>query len=69
MARARPMRVARAGNRRERADAALAPVRKRRDTGKCEGRKSHAERNPELVALVDNGRCGKSQQSLVSAGS
>jgi DNA invertase Pin-like site-specific DNA recombinase len=26
--------------------------RKRRDTGKCEGRKSHAERNPELVALV-----------------
>jgi hypothetical protein len=26
--------------------------RKRRETGKCEGRKSHAERNPELVALV-----------------
>jgi hypothetical protein len=26
--------------------------RKRRDVGKCEGRKSHAERNPELVALV-----------------
>jgi hypothetical protein len=26
--------------------------RKRRGTGKCEGRKSHAERNPELVALV-----------------
>jgi hypothetical protein len=26
--------------------------RKRRDTGKCEGRKSHAERNPELVVLV-----------------
>jgi DNA invertase Pin-like site-specific DNA recombinase len=26
--------------------------RKRRDTGKCEGRKSHAERNLELVALV-----------------
>jgi hypothetical protein len=26
--------------------------RKRRDTGKCEGRKSHAESNPELVALV-----------------
>jgi DNA invertase Pin-like site-specific DNA recombinase len=26
--------------------------RKRRDTGKCEGRKSHAENNPELVALV-----------------
>ena len=26
--------------------------RKRRDTGKCEGRKSHAELNPELVALV-----------------
>jgi DNA invertase Pin-like site-specific DNA recombinase len=24
--------------------------RKRRDTGKCEGRKSHVERNPELVA-------------------
>jgi hypothetical protein len=26
--------------------------RKRRETGKCEGRKSHAERNPELVALA-----------------
>jgi len=26
--------------------------RKRRDVGKCEGRKSHAERNPELVALA-----------------
>jgi DNA invertase Pin-like site-specific DNA recombinase len=26
--------------------------RKRRETGKCEGRKSHAERDPELVALV-----------------
>jgi DNA invertase Pin-like site-specific DNA recombinase len=26
--------------------------RKRRDMGKCEGRKSHAERNPQLVALV-----------------
>jgi DNA invertase Pin-like site-specific DNA recombinase len=26
--------------------------RKRRGTGKCEGRKSHAERNPGLVALV-----------------
>ena len=26
--------------------------RKRRDTGKCEGRKSHAEVNPELVALA-----------------
>ena len=26
--------------------------RKRRETGKCEGRKNHAERNPELVALV-----------------
>jgi hypothetical protein len=26
--------------------------RKRRDTGKCEGRKSHAERNPELVAIA-----------------
>jgi DNA invertase Pin-like site-specific DNA recombinase len=26
--------------------------RKRRDVGKCEGRKSHAERNPESVALV-----------------
>jgi DNA invertase Pin-like site-specific DNA recombinase len=26
--------------------------RKRRDTGKCEGRKSHAELRPELVALV-----------------
>src|SRR5215470_2100854 len=26
--------------------------RKRRDAGKCEGRKSHAECNPEVVALV-----------------
>ena len=26
--------------------------RKRRESGKCEGRKSYAERNPELVALV-----------------
>jgi hypothetical protein len=26
--------------------------RKRRDAGKCEGRKSHAEQNPELVALA-----------------
>jgi DNA invertase Pin-like site-specific DNA recombinase len=26
--------------------------RKRREAGKCEGRKSHAERNPEVVALV-----------------
>src|SRR6202008_4382267 len=26
--------------------------RKRREHGKCEGRKSHAERNPELVALA-----------------
>jgi DNA invertase Pin-like site-specific DNA recombinase len=26
--------------------------RKRRENGKCEGRKSHAEANPELVALV-----------------
>lgn len=26
--------------------------RKRRQNGKCEGRKSHAERNPELVALT-----------------
>jgi DNA invertase Pin-like site-specific DNA recombinase len=26
--------------------------RKRREVGKCEGRKSHAELNPELVALV-----------------
>jgi hypothetical protein len=26
--------------------------RKRREAGKCEGRKSHAERNPELVNLV-----------------
>jgi hypothetical protein len=26
--------------------------RKRREAGKCEGRKSHAERNPGLVALV-----------------
>ena len=26
--------------------------RKRREAGKCEGRKSHAERSPELVALA-----------------
>jgi hypothetical protein len=26
--------------------------RKRASNGKCEGRKSHAERNPELVALA-----------------
>jgi DNA invertase Pin-like site-specific DNA recombinase len=26
--------------------------RKRREAGKCEGRKSHTERNPELVALA-----------------
>jgi hypothetical protein len=26
--------------------------RKRREAGKCEGRKSHAERNPGLVALA-----------------
>jgi hypothetical protein len=26
--------------------------RKRRENGKCEGRKSHAELNPELVTLV-----------------
>jgi hypothetical protein len=26
--------------------------RKRREVGKCEGRKSHAEARPELVALV-----------------
>jgi DNA invertase Pin-like site-specific DNA recombinase len=26
--------------------------RKRREAGKCEGRKSHAERNPDVVALV-----------------
>src|SRR5262249_50943201 len=26
--------------------------RKRREAGKCEGRKNHAERNPKLVALV-----------------
>ena len=29
-----------------------APRAQRREKGKCEGRKSHAERNPELVALV-----------------
>jgi hypothetical protein len=28
--------------------------RKRREAGKCEGRKSHAQRNPELVALSVN---------------
>ena len=33
--------------------------RKRRETGKCEGRKSHAERNPELVALVRRMRRAK----------
>jgi DNA invertase Pin-like site-specific DNA recombinase len=33
--------------------------RKRREMGKCEGRKSHAERNPELVALVRRMRQAK----------
>jgi DNA invertase Pin-like site-specific DNA recombinase len=33
--------------------------RKRRQTGKCEGRKSHAERNPELVAMVKRLRRAK----------
>jgi hypothetical protein len=47
--------------------------RKRRGTGKCEGRKSHAERNPELVALAKRlhrhkpkggaCRCGRSRPS------
>jgi hypothetical protein len=27
-------------------------LRRRREVGKCEGRQSHAERNPELVALA-----------------
>jgi hypothetical protein len=50
--------------------------RKRREAGKCEGRKSHAQRNPELVALSVNcagvalragsGRCEKFQPSLPS---
>jgi hypothetical protein len=30
----------------------VARERKRRAVGKCEGRKSHAEKSPELVALV-----------------
>jgi hypothetical protein len=47
--------------------------RKRREAGKCEGRKSHSERNPELVAVAkrlhrqkpkgDAGRCGRSRPS------
>ena len=32
--------------------AARRPRAQAQETGKCEGRKSHAERNPELVALV-----------------
>jgi hypothetical protein len=33
--------------------------RKRCETGKCEGRKSHAERNPELVAIAKRLRRAK----------
>jgi hypothetical protein len=36
-----------------------ASERTRRQTGKCEGRKSHAERNPELVAIAKRLRRAK----------
>ena len=52
--------------------------RKRRDTGKCEGRKSHAEFNPSWSPWSVNcagvgpragqRRCGRFQQSLRSVG-
>jgi hypothetical protein len=40
--------------------------RKRRENGKCEGRKSHAELNPELVVLVPQcaGVAPRGQRSL-----
>jgi DNA invertase Pin-like site-specific DNA recombinase len=38
--------------------------RKKAATGKCGGRKSHAERNPELVALAKQLRRGRPQPSL-----
>ena len=40
--------------------------RKRREMGKCEGRKSHAERNPELVALVRRMRRAKPKGGRMS---
>jgi DNA invertase Pin-like site-specific DNA recombinase len=40
--------------------------RKRREVGKCEGRKSHAERNPELVALVRRMRRAKPKGGQMS---
>jgi hypothetical protein len=53
--------------------------RKRRENGKCEGRKSHAELNPELVVLVPqmrrrrpkggNGRYGRFLPNLRCAAS
>src|SRR6266403_944598 len=38
-------------------------VRERRETGKCEGRKSHAERNPEIVALAKRLHRGRSRRA------
>jgi DNA invertase Pin-like site-specific DNA recombinase len=53
--------------------------RKRREAGKCEGRKNHAELRPEVVALVrqlrrrrpkvGSGRCGRSRPSWQSKAS
>src|SRR5712671_3021032 len=40
--------------------------RKRRDVGKCEGRKSHAELNPELVALAKRLRRAKPKGGRMS---
>jgi hypothetical protein len=42
--------------------------RKRREAGKCEGRKSHAERNPELVALAKRLHRHKPKGAHVAAG-
>ena len=38
--------------------------RKRRDEGKCEGRKSHAEMNPEMVQIAKGLRRRKRGNSL-----
>jgi DNA invertase Pin-like site-specific DNA recombinase len=40
--------------------------RKRRDVGKCEGRKSHAELNPELVAMAKRLRRAKPKGGRMS---
>jgi hypothetical protein len=42
--------------------------RKRRENGKCEGRKSHAELNPELVVLVPQMRRRRPKGATVVTG-